>query len=162
MWVSNVSLWWNNLRFFVTRFTAYYSTQCKKSVQRILSLWDGTTYWFWRCVLFNTRCVTHLVKVCSLSTTISVYATWGVRDVPFYRLCSFLTLFKTPPSILNIWQIFLTKLETLCTALKLDKIRHRSEEIYPKILFYPLRVFFCQFLENSMQSLYQFYVKMPL
>ena len=41
------------------------------------------------------HCVTYFTKECSLSTTMSVYATWGVRDVPLYRLCSFSIVFFT-------------------------------------------------------------------
>ena len=53
---------------------------------------------------------------------------------PFTNLAVFfLTLFKTPltprlPSFEHLVDFFLTDWEALCTALRLDKIRHTSEE----------------------------------
>ena len=56
----------------------------------------------------------------------------AVFDVHLYSSCSFLTLFKTPytppPHFEHLVDFFLEDWEALCTAPRLDNIRHRSDE----------------------------------
>ena len=62
----------------------------------------------------------------------------NIKDVTLQRLCSFsLTLFITPlthpPLPFEHLVDFLTDWEALCTTLRLDNIRHRSEETMSNI-----------------------------
>ena len=58
-----------------------------------------------------------------------------MRDVPHYKLCSFFTSFKTPLTPLRFKHFvdLLTEQEAFCTAARLDKMRHRSEETMSNI-----------------------------
>ena len=77
----------------------------------------------------------------------------------------FLALFKTPwtppPHRFEPLVDFFADWEALCTALRLENIRHRSEEAMSKIPWNlnKQKVFLCQFWLNSMLILCQFDVK---
>ena len=59
----------------------------------------------------------------------NVYCLFEVKQVTSFGAVYYVTHFTKECSLSTTMSVY-----ELCTALRLDKIRHRSEEIYPKIL----------------------------
>ena len=127
----------------------YQCHQFSSIVSSLLSQWKYTTGWAWQ----NNQeerleqtpiCCLHQSLLGQVITIISelIVIIITVKHVLLYQSCSFLNIIQNafdppPPSFWTLGRFFLTEWETLCTALRLDNIRQRSEETMsniPKIL----------------------------